>query len=122
MRFAQRGGGDFAQANLTHLACAHEVTQCTHAVLNRHLFVPAVQVVQVNHIRAQTRQAVFTIFTKRLGTTVNHALHTFGEGHARHAAFAAQGDLAAVRFERFAHQQLIGAKAIERGGVKQRHA
>ena len=45
-----------------------------------------------------------------------------GAGLSRHAALGAQDDAVAPGLQRAADQGLVGAKAVERGGVKQRHA
>eukprot|EP01034_Spumella_vulgaris_P030494 gene30494-37719_t len=57
MRAAQRGSRHFRQADAADLARAHQVGQRAHTVFNGHTLVPAVQVVQVNHIGLQTAQA-----------------------------------------------------------------
>ena len=59
MRAAQRGGGHFAQAKGANLAGGHQLGQRADAVLNRHLLVPAVQVIQVNHVGLQALERGF---------------------------------------------------------------
>ena len=124
MGAAQRGGRHFRQANAADLARAHQVGQRAHAVFNGHALVPAVQVVQVNHIRLQAAQAVFAGLAQRGGAPVNHA-HQLAVAihiHALHAAFAGQGEAVAVWLHHPAHQGFVGAKAVQRSGVEQGHA
>ena len=59
MRAAQRGGGHFAQAKGANFSSGHQIGQGTDAVLNRHLLVPAVQVIQVNHVGLQALERGF---------------------------------------------------------------
>ncbi len=92
------------------------------AVLDRHALVPAVQVVQVDDLGAQTLEAVLAVACDGLGAAVDDALDAVVEGHAGHAALAGQRDLAAMRLEHPADQRLVGAEAVERGGVEHRHA
>ena len=79
------------------------------------------QVVQIDDLGAQAPQAVLAIAADGLGAAINHALDAVVELHARQPALAAQRDLRSMRFEHPAHQRFIGAKAVQRGGVDQRH-
>ena len=45
-----------------------------------------------------------------------------GEGHTRHAALAGKHELRAVRFHHPPDQRLVGAEAVQRRGVEQRHS
>ena len=77
------------------------------------------QVIQINHIGLQTAQGVFAGLTKRLRAAINYPNKlTIARVHALHAALAGQRELLAMRLQDFAHQGLIGAKAIQGGGVK----
>jgi hypothetical protein len=81
------------------------------------------QIVEIDHIGAQALEAVFAVLAQGFGTTVDDAAHhAVFAAHAGHAAFAGQGDVVAVGLEHGADQRFAGAKAIERGGVEQRHA
>ena len=109
----------FTQAQRAHLALAHQVTQRTHAVLDGHFFVPAVQVIQVDHIGLQAAQAVFAVAAQSLGATIDNAFDTVVELHTCQTTFAREREAAAVLFEHTADQRLVGTKAIQGGGVEQ---
>ena len=124
MRFVQGSARDFRQANASNVAFFDHVSQCAHTVFNRHAFVPAVQVVQVNHIGLQAAQAVFTGLLNRGWPAVNHP-HQFSitrHIHTLHAAFAGQCEFVAMRLHHLADQGFVRAKAVQRGGVKQGHS
>ena len=106
------------------MSFAHHVCKCPHAVFNGNRLVPAVQVVQVDHIGLQAAQAVFAGFLQGGRATVNHAhqLAVSRHIHTLHAAFAGQRELVAVRLHDLAHQGFVGAKAIQSCRVEQRHA
>ena len=122
MRPAQGCCRHFRQANGTHLAGLHQFSQGAHTVFNRHLFVPAVQVIKVNHVSLQAAQTVFAVAPQRLWPAINDTLHAIGKLHARHAALAGQGNLLPVGLEHPANQRLVAAKTIQGGRVKQRDA
>jgi hypothetical protein len=128
MRLAQRLGGDFAQAQRAQLAGANQVAHGPDAVLDGHRprarLVPAVQVVQVDDVRLQALQAVFAVAPDGLGAAVDHPLQRPARPDrlAAQAALGAQHITLAVPLHRTAEQRLVGAKAIERCGVEQRHA
>ncbi len=115
---AQRRGRYLGQADRADLAGAHQVGQRADAVLDRHLLVPAVQVVQIDHVGAQPTQAVLAGLLQRLRPAVDHPLAV----DALHAALARQREPRAVRRQHAADQFLVGAEAVQRGGVEQRHA
>ena len=120
MGLADGGGGHLAQAQGAHLARAHQVAQGTHAVLDGHLLVPAVQVVQVDAVRLQPAQAVFAVAAQGLGAPVDDAFDAIVELHTTHAALAGQREAAAVGTQHAAHQGFVGAEAIECRRVEQR--
>ena len=123
MRAAQRGGGHFAQAKGANLAGGHQLGQRADAVLNRHLLVPAVQVIQVNHVGLQALERGFARGANGFGPAINDT-HQFAFArciHARHAAFAGQREAAAVSGQHIADQRFIGPEAVQRGRVKHSH-
>ena len=121
---AQRGGRHFAQAQRTQLAFGLQARHLAHRFLDRHGFVPAVQVVQVDHVGAQPLQAGLDIAANGFGPAVDHPLKRPARPDrlAGHAALAAQRDALAVRLQHPAYQRLIGAEAVQRRGVEQRDA
>ena len=119
MGLADGGGRHFTQAQRAHLAFAHQVAQGTHAVFDGHFFVPAVQVVQINHIGLQAAQAVFAVAAQALGAAIDDAFDTVVELHTCQAAFAGQREAAAVLLEHPTYQGFVGTKAIQGGGVEQ---
>ena len=120
MRPAQRGGRHFRQAHRPDLARPHQIAQRTHALLDGHLFVPAVQVVQVDHIGLQALEGSFAGGPQRGGPTVNHAhqLPVASHIHTLHAAFAGQREARAVPAQHPAHRGFAGPEPIEGGGVE----
>ena len=122
MRFAQGGCRHFGQADGLDLARAHQVAQGTHAVFYRHRFVPAVQVIQVDHFGLQAAQRGLASGLDGRGPPVDHAhqLAVARHVHALHAAFAGERETFAFSLEHLANQGFVGAKAVQRGGVEQR--
>ena len=122
MGFAQGAGRHLRQTNGLDLALAHQVAQCAHTVFDRHFFVPTVQVIQVDHIGLEAAKCVFAGLFDGFGAAVDDAhFAAVALFHALHAAFAGQREAVAVRLHHLAHQRLVGAKAIQRGGVEKRH-
>ena len=98
MRLAQGGGRDFTQSDRLDLARAHQVRKRAHAVFDGHLLVPAVQVVEIDHVGAQALQRGFAGGTQRGRAAVDHThqLAVASHVHPLHAAFAGEGELRAV--------------------------
>ena len=82
------------------------------------------QVVQVDDIGLQALQRGLACGLERGGAAINdaHFLPIAFHVHAGHAALAGQREAVAVLGQHFAHQRLVGTKAIQRGGVKVGHA
>ena len=118
MRFANGGRRNFTQTQGSDPATFHQTRQFAHTVFNRYFFIPAVQVIQIDHIGLQALEAVLTIFSDGLWASVNHPLHTIWKTHARHTAFAGQGVALAVWFEHAPHQLFVVTKAIQSGSIK----
>ena len=99
MRFAQSTCRNFRQTDALNFALTHQITERAHTVFNGHFFVPTVQVIQIDHIGLQTFESIFTGLANGFGSTIDDA-HPFAIAiliDARHAAFAGQGELLAVR-------------------------
>ncbi|MCY1169803.1 hypothetical protein D9M73_98530 [compost metagenome] len=123
MGLAQGAGRNLRQANAANMAFFYQVSQRAHAVLDGYFFVPAVQVIEIDHVGLQATQAVFAVFAYGCRAAVNHThnLPVAGHIHAMQSTFAGQGELAAMRLHDTADQCFIRAKAIQRGGIEQRH-
>ena len=102
MRPANRRGRHLAQPDGPDLALAHEVGQGTDAVFHRHALVPAVEVVEVDDVGLQARQALFAVAPDGLGPPVDLALAC---RVAEHAALAREHDPVAVLAERGAEER-----------------
>ncbi|MOA07951.1 hypothetical protein D3C78_1276830 [compost metagenome] len=123
VRAVERVGRDFGQAQRAHLALLQQPAHFAHGFLDGHGFVPAVQVVKVDHVRAQALQTFLAVAPQRGRAAVDHAaLDAVVAHHAGQAALAAQRDAVAVRRQHRADQAFIGAETVERGRVEQRHA
>lgn len=121
---SQRVGRNLGQADGADLARAHQVAQRAHAVLDRHRFVPAVQVVEVDHVGVEALERFLAGRANGLGAAVDHAhlLAVALEVDAGHAALAREREAAAVLGQHAADQALVGAEAVQRGGVEMGHA
>ena len=73
MRAANSLGRDFAKANRAHLP-AEQVGQRADALLHRHPLVPSVQVIEVDDIGVQPRQAFIAVLLDGDRPAVNLAL------------------------------------------------
>ena len=107
-----------------NFALPNQIAEGTYAVFNGDLFVPTVQVVQIDHIGFQTAQTVFAIGAKRLGTPIDHthflaiAIHI----HTMQTAFAGQREATAVSRQSLADDALAFTKPVQSGGIKKIHA
>ena len=98
VRFAQGVGRHFRQTNAADFSSTYQVSQGAHTLFDGHAFVPAVQVIQVNHIGVETAQTVVAGGFDGVGSSINDP-HFFAipvDIHTLHAAFAGQGETAAV--------------------------
>ncbi len=108
MGTAQRGGGNLGQADALHLARAHQIGQSVDAVLDRHLLVPSVQVIEVDDVGLQALQAFLAGSLDRPGTAIDDALAFY----AGHAALAGKEYVLPVRLEHAAEQRFVLAEAV----------
>ena len=114
MGFFEGGGGNFRQADGADFALLHQIGQRADAFFNRDVFIPTVQVVEVDHIGLQALQRGFALLLEGGGAAVDYALAV----NAAHAAFAGEENLFSVGFERFADQGFVGAEAVKGGGIE----
>ena len=97
VRTAQRRCGDFRQADLAHLAATHEVGQRADAVLDRHLRIEPVQVVQIDALGTEPREAFVAVLPDRPGTAVDGALAV----DDAHAAFRREHEARTIGAQRW---------------------
>ena len=119
MRLAQRRGGDLRQADRPDLPLLHQIRQRPDAVLDRHVRVLAVQVIQIDHVGLQARQTVVAHAPQRVGTRVDRPPARLVP---EHPALAGEHDVGAMRLEDGAEELLVGAESIEGRGVEHRDA
>ena len=112
MRPAQGGGRHFGQTDRAYLAGALQLRQRAHAFLDGHRPVPAMQVVHVDDVGAQSPQRVFAGLLQGLGAAVDDPLHAGLGFHTLHAALAGQGIARTRRRQGAAHQLFVGAEAV----------
>ncbi len=115
VRPAQGGGGHFRQADGPDLPGRHQLAEGADAVLDGDLPVPAMQVVEVDDVGLQALQAIVAGLLDRLGPAVDHP-HPV---HAGHAALGGQDVFLPAALQGVADQGLVGAEAVERGGVQE---
>ena len=119
MRLAQRRGGDLRQADRPDLPLVHQIRQRPDAVRDRHVRILAVQVIQIDHVGLQARQAVIAHAPQCVRARVDRPPARLV---AEHPALAGQHDIGAMRLEDGAEELLVGAESIEGGGVEHRDA
>ncbi len=119
MRLAQRRGGNLRKPDAQHLALAHELRQRPHALLDGHALVPAMQVIEVDRVGAQTPERSLAVLLQGRGPAVDFALAL---RVLEHAALAGQHEFLPPMAYAFADQHLVGAEAVERRGVEMRVA
>jgi hypothetical protein len=117
---AQRFGAGFGQADVAHLALAHQLRHGAHRVLDRRLGIDPVLVVQVDRLDAEPLQ-------RRLAGLANIVRpaaesHVVAVGLAHDAELRRHDDALSTPGDRPADEFLVGADAIDVGGVEQRDA
>ncbi len=115
---AQGRGGHFRQADGADLSFAHQLGECADAVLHGHLGIQPVQVVQIDDLGAQARERFFAGALQGVRPAVDDALAI----HPGHAALARQEELRSMGRQHPAEQFLVGAEAVQGGGVEVAHA
>jgi hypothetical protein len=110
---AQGGGRDLRQADALDLAGGDQIGQGPDAVLDRHPPVQAMQVIEVDDLHLQPRQAFVAGLLDPRRRAVQIAGLTPGQ-----AAFRGQHEFIPPVGQDLADQPLIGAQAIEGGGVE----
>ncbi len=116
----QRFGAGFGEPEMTHLALVHQLRHGTDGVLDRRLGVDPVLVIQVDGLDAQALQRRLAGLPHVLGPAADPDEIPVGFSHdaelRRHDdPVAPPGDGAADEF-------LVGADAVDVGGVEQRDA
>jgi len=119
VRLAQGRRGDFRKADCPDLPLLHQIRQRPDAVLDGHVPVLPMEVIEIDHVGLQALQAVAARAPQRLGTTVDHPRARLVP---EDPALAGEHDVGAVRLEDRADELLVGAESIEGCGVEQRDA
>ena len=95
------------------LPLLHQIGERADAVLDRHALVPAVQIVQVDHIGLQALRRLSSQVCFRISGLPSSSRRARNMPHL----LASTNSLAPV-FERFAEQRFVGAEAVERGRIE----
>ena len=107
----QRLRGRLGQSHVPDLARAYQIGQRLHRLLDRHLGVYPVQVVQVDVVDAEALQAAFDRLARVLRAAVEDARGRI-VGIPHNAEFSRQHDLAAPAADRASDQLLVGERAV----------
>ncbi len=122
MRTPQRRRGHLRETDGANLSLAHQIRECTDAVLDGHGLVPTMQIIEIDGLRLEAPQAILAVLLEGRRPAVDHAAHTRLGLHALDAALARQCESRAMWRECASHQFLVGAKTVERGGIEVRDA
>src|SRR5258705_10154588 len=101
MRFSKRIGGDFGKPDGLDLSLSHDVGHGPDAVFDRNPLVPAVEVIEIDHIGLQALEAVLAGLCQNLRPAVDLAQSL---RVAEHAAFAREDVVATAMLERIADE------------------
>ncbi len=112
---ADRLGRDLRQAIAADVALAHEVAHGADGLGQRHVRVQPVQVVEVDVVGLQAAEAVLQRLAQGGRAAIDQALAVLVEPQA---ALGSQVERAVAVLQHLADQGLVGAEAIERGGVE----
>ncbi len=119
VRAANGLGRRLGQPEEAHLAGLHQLAHRPHRLLDRRLGVHAVLVEEVDVVEAEPPQRVVARFLHVLGPAVHAAVG--GIAAADDPELGGEHDLVAPVGDRTAHQLLVGAAAVHRGGVEEAH-
>ena len=121
--FAKSYRRHLGQTNAANFSGPYQITQSAYAFLDGHSFIPAVQVIQVNHIRVEATQTVVAGGLDGFGSAINHS-HFFTvtvDINPLHTAFAGQDEATAVFGQNLADDAFALTKAIKGCGIEKIH-
>ena len=119
-RAPNRLGADLGQANVADVARLHHVGDGTYRILDRHVWIEARWLVDVDVIDAKARQTVRKGVLRRSRTRVEP--EELAIGSAERAELHAEQNLVAATFQRLADEKLVSPHAVEVTGVEHVHA
>ncbi len=119
VRLAQFRTGHLAQPELLDLALPHQLGHRTDGLGQRDRGVAAVHVVEVDDVGVQPPQAVLHGFADVRGV-VAHAPVVRVVPAPLDGELGGEGDLVAVRGDEGRDERLVGAEAVDVGGVEER--
>src|SRR5262249_11615708 len=107
-----------AEAEKAHLAALDESRHGPYRLFDRHSWIDAVLIIQIDHVDTQALKARLACADHILRPAVGYLAPTAGEI----AEFGRDKDLGAAARNRLANQHLVVPKAVHVGGVEQRHS
>jgi hypothetical protein len=113
----QRGGRGLADAEEPHLARGHELGHGAPGLLDRERGVDAVLIVEVDVIDAEALQRRVARAAHVVGVPVHHAEAAFGP--ALVPELGREDHLVAPARDGLADEELVGAEAVDVGGVEE---
>ena len=106
--------GHLGKANRADLTLRHEVGQGPDTLFDRHPTVPAMKVIEVDHVDTQTLKALIAGRIQDLRTPVQLPLFTPGQ-----AALRRQDEAVTVRSQDLPDQPLVVTEPVDRSGVEE---
>ena len=121
VRALERLRGNLREPEVAYLARAHQLRHGAHGVLDRHVRIHAMQVIQVDVSDLETLQARLAGLADPLGTAVDGRRGRVG-GIAHEAELGGEEGGVAPPTQRAPDQLLVGVRAVYVGGVEEIHA
>ena len=115
LRLAQGRGRYLAEPDRPDLAGGDHFAERADRFLDRHLPVPAMEIIEVDPVGAEPLQAFLERASQRLRASVDDPLAV----DAGHSAFRSQHIFGSAVPDRLADQPLVGAEAVKRRSIDQ---
>ena len=122
MRPTDRWCGCLRHAEVLDLAGLDEFLDRTGDILDGHIRVDAVLVIEVDGVHAEPLQRAVDDLLDHLGPAGDPASRLALDGIDVPAELGRDHDLVLVRGERLAHELLVGVRTVDLGGVEEGHA
>jgi hypothetical protein len=108
------------EAEMAHLALAHEIGHRPHRVLDGRVGIDPVLVVEIDHLHLEPPQARVAGLAHVIGLSADAEARPVGSAHI--AELGGEHHLVAPVGDGAAHQLLVMADAVHVGGVEEGHA
>ena len=113
----KRGRGSLGQTDVAHLSLSNQIGEHTHRILDRHIGIDPVLVIEVDRRHAEALQAAFHGSSHILRTAIE-AAHERIPGVAQDAKLCREEDIVSPTFDGASDKFFVGVRTVDVGGVE----